>query len=260
MPFLIETKYLKQAARECMRKASSPGVDGVTWKQYRQNLQPNLIALSERLHKKTWEPSPVRVINVTLRTGKERTLVVPVVEDRIVHRAMKNALQPVLETRAFLDFVIGFRPGRTRLTALRKAMQYINQQQTFVADIDVANVSEQVTVSEASSWIANWISDASFLRLIVTALAGLPTPLSLGGGLSPLLIDLRLVPTDWKLSNLNVIRVADNYCVFCDTQEKAKEAFEFVQECLKESGLTPSPEKSSIRSMTNPEDLFLVAG
>ena len=51
-------------------------------------------------------------------TGKVLDLLVPTVEDRIVHRAMRNCVEPILEERAFADFVSGSdrRPGRAACT------------------------------------------------------------------------------------------------------------------------------------------------
>jgi hypothetical protein len=41
-------------------------------------------------------------------TGKRMPTFVPPVIDRLVHRAMRNTIEPILEAHAFQDWVSGF--------------------------------------------------------------------------------------------------------------------------------------------------------
>ena len=38
MPYLVDVRHLVAAARLCMRRASAPGVDGLTWAGYRRGV------------------------------------------------------------------------------------------------------------------------------------------------------------------------------------------------------------------------------
>jgi hypothetical protein len=243
-----------------MRRASSPGADGITWREYRHDLNARLALLSQELRDGTWKPHPPKENRRRSFSGKEFLFVIPTVEERIVHRAMRNVIEPILEAHTFLDFVSGYRPGRNRLTSVRQAMAYLASGKSVVADIDVANATGHVTLDEPIDWLADWISDGTFLQSVRQALQALPTPMCPGSGLAPLLINLRLVPVDWALSGLNVVRFADNYCIFCDSIEDAKQAFELLRYLIATRGLGIAHNKSKIRSDANPEDLFLIAG
>jgi hypothetical protein len=47
---------------------------------------------------------------------------------------------------------------------------------------------------------------------------------------------------------------------FCDSLPAAKDAFQKVETCLREHGMSPAAMKSWTRQNVNPEDLFLVDG
>jgi len=260
MPLLVDPRRLRRAARACMRRASAPGADGVSWAAYRKGLDGRLAELAQRLADGTWRPGPVRTVQLDTFTGKRMAAVIPTVEDRVVHRALRTCLDGVLESGALAGFVSGFRPRRNRVTAVGQAAAHLAQGCRWVADVDVARVSRGATVDEAVSWVAGCVQDGTFLKRVRTALAGLPEPMAPGGGLSPTLINLRLRPVDAALAELRVVRFCDNYCVFAESSAEASRAFTLVEGALAAAGLSPSLSKSRVRHGVNPEDLFLIGG
>ena len=54
----IDVDFLREAYRRT-RKSSAPGVDGVTAKQYAENLESNLLSLHERLRSGRYQAPPV---------------------------------------------------------------------------------------------------------------------------------------------------------------------------------------------------------
>ena len=260
MPLLTSPQRLKKAARACMRPGSSPGSDGITWFDYRKNLGDRLEKLASALIDKTWRPKPFKLHRMETITGKRFLITIPTVEDRIVHRAMRSCIEPILEQQAFAEFVFAYRPGRGRLAAVRQGMNYLRENRSWVADADVADASGGAKLDDVMDWLSVWISDGVFLSLVREALKGLPSPLAPGSGLWPLLFNLRLLPADRMLQDLAVVRFADNYCVFTNSYHEAQNAFDLIEETLHTCGLHISPEKSGIKRNVNPEDLFLIAG
>jgi RNA-directed DNA polymerase len=260
MPLLYGEARLRSAARSCMRRCSAPGADGITWAAYRQGLASRITALSTALREGIWTPSPLRTTQIVNYIGKRFTAVIPTAEDRIVHRAMRNAVEPVLEAEAFAGWVSGYRPGRNRITAVRDAMHYLQAGQVFVADIDVARTSSGSTAQEVTGWLAVYVSDGTFLSRFRTALLALPEPIVPGTGLAPLLINLRLSRVDARVSGLPAVRFADNYCLFAASMADAEAAYKLLTAALAAEGLQPNPRKSRIRARANAEDLFLLDG
>ncbi|WP_406076116.1 reverse transcriptase domain-containing protein [Streptomyces virginiae] len=260
MPFLIEPRHLKRAARLCMRRASAPGADGQTWAAFRTGMPGRLDQLAEDLRRGQWRPGPVKESHVIAYTGKRIGMVIPTVGDRIVHRAMRCAIEPVLESRAFAPWVSGFRPGRNRLTSLRQAAHHLQAGRVCVADVDVKQASAGSSTEEVIGWLADHIQDGTFLARVRTALEVLPDPIAPGCGLSPMLLNLRLSRVDSALHGLHVVRFADNYCLFASDQAQAEAANDALIAALGMAGLKPHPGKSRIRSAANAEDLFLISG
>lgn len=259
MPLLSEP-HLGRALRQCGRRASTPGADGMTWGQLRSEASSLLPRLAEQLAAGTWQPGPIREVQIPTYTGKQMLTHVPPVLDRLVHRAMRNAIEPVLEARAFCGWVSGFRSRRSRITALRHAAEHHGTGLRWVADIDVASVSEGATVDEVVDWHAEYIHDGSFLARLRTALAAMPSPIAPGSGLAPMLINLRLAQVDRRLSGHRIVRFADNYIAFAATRDDAQEAFYTISEELGLLRLWPNATKSRIRDDVNVEDLFLIGG
>ncbi len=76
---LIDVELLREAYRRT-RKDSSPGVDGVTAKQYAANLEANLRNLHERLRKQQYYAAPVKRTYLEKDDGSERPIGMPVFE------------------------------------------------------------------------------------------------------------------------------------------------------------------------------------
>jgi RNA-directed DNA polymerase len=257
---MLGVRFLARALREGGRRRSAPGVDQVTWAAYRRAAPVRIPRLADALRDGTWRSGPLRHQPIPTYAGKQLPCVLPIVEDRIVHRAMRSAIEPILEANAFADWVSGFRPGRNRLTALRQAMGHLDAGCTWVADIDVEQVSADTDADEVTDWLARYVHDGTFLQRFKTALAGLPSPLAPGSGLAPMLINLRLSAADQSLGGRRVVRFADNYCAFASTRQLATEAYERIIEALRSIGLRPNARKSRIREGACAEDLFLIGG
>lgn len=259
MPLLSES-HLRRALRQCGRRASAPGADGMTWGQLRREARTALPQLAIELAEGTWQPGPVRDVQLPTYTGKQLHTAIPTARDRLVHRALRNAVEPVLEANAFRDWVSGFRPRRNRITSLRQAAVYYQAGFRWVADLDVASVSEGATLEEVIDWHAEYIHDGTFLARLRSALAAMPSPIAPGSGLAPMLINLRLSQVDKKVSGLRVVRFADNYLAFTRTRADAQEAFYAISDALLSLRLRPNEVKSRIREDVNVEDLFLIGG
>ena len=90
---------------------ASPGVDGVTWQDYGQDLVANLRDLHERVHSGRYRAKPSRRAYIPKADGRLRPLGITALEDKILQRAVVEVLNAIYEAD-FLGFSYGFRPGR----------------------------------------------------------------------------------------------------------------------------------------------------
>src|SRR5215470_16180023 len=104
-------------ARWDLSPKAAPGVDGVTWADYGQDLAGNLRDLHDRVHGGRYQARPSRRAYIPKADGRLRPLGIAALEDKIVQRAVAGVLNAVYETD-FLGFSYGFRPGRSPHDAL----------------------------------------------------------------------------------------------------------------------------------------------
>src|SRR5262249_54644484 len=176
---------------------------------YRRDLDARISDLATRLRSGTWQPAPVRPVTWP-SWGKIMTVAVPTVEDRIVHRALRLAAEPVLIRDAYPAWMYGWRPRAGRVEAVTAAAEHLAAGRTWVADLDVAAATTGATVHQAMDWLTRWIHDGTYLRLVRRVLDELPSPLAPGSGLTPMLTNLRLTAVDGQLSGLRLVRLTDN--------------------------------------------------
>jgi len=84
----LRTAYL------AIKRDAAAGEDGETWQHYRENLEGNLRDLSLRLKRGAYRARPVRRAYIP-KDGGKRPLGVPVLEDKIVQRAVVEVLNAI---------------------------------------------------------------------------------------------------------------------------------------------------------------------
>ena len=120
----------------CKPKAA-PGVDGVTWQDYGQDLEANLRDLHARVHRGSYRAKPVRRAYIPKRDGRLRPLGIAALEDKVCQRAVVEVLNGIYEAD-FLGFSYGFRPGRSPHDALDALAVGIERRKVnWVLDADI---------------------------------------------------------------------------------------------------------------------------
>ena len=90
-----------------LKKTAAAGVDGVTWHDYEQNLEANIAALHDRIHRGAYRALPSRRVWIPKPDGRQRPLGIAAVEDKIVQQAVLWVLQSIYE-QDFLGFSYGY--------------------------------------------------------------------------------------------------------------------------------------------------------
>ncbi|MEU5811559.1 RNA-directed DNA polymerase [Streptomyces sp. NPDC047718] len=188
----------------------------MTWKTFRQDMPARVEILSAALSDGTWRPGPLRIQEFDA-WGKRHTVTTPTAADRIVHRALRNAIEPVLERDAYPPWMFGWHRRAGRPLAVAAAARHLHAGLSWVADIDVAAASRGVALEDAITSVARFVHDGHVLALLRRILTALPDPLAPGSGLSPMLTNLRMTPVDQQLTGWLAVRMTDNYTLFAAT-------------------------------------------
>jgi RNA-directed DNA polymerase len=120
MEEVCERENLKAALRQVKANKGSPGVDGMTVGSIQDYLKQHWPAIREQLLNGTYEPKPVRRVEIPKPDGGVRKLGIPAVLDRFIQQAVMQVLQRRWD-RTFSDHSYGFRPGRSARQAVAQA-------------------------------------------------------------------------------------------------------------------------------------------
>src|SRR3954447_1688300 len=230
MEAVCERENLKAALKQVKANKGSPGVDGMTVVGIKDYLNQHWPAIREQLLNGTYEPKPVRRVEIRKPDGGVRKLGIPTVLDRFIQQAVMQVLQRGWD-RTFSDHSYGFRPGRSAQQAVAQAQQYIAEGHGWCVDLDLEKFYDRVNHDKLMGQIAKRVEDKRLLKLIRAFLNagvmenGLVSPsvegTPQGGPLSPLLSNLVLDEFDRELERRGhrFVRYADDSNVYVRSEQ-----------------------------------------
>ena len=160
-----------RACYDSLPANKATGVDGVTKKEYGENLEENLLDLSARLKRMGYRPGPSRRSYIP-KAGSEkgRPLGISNFEDKIVEKAVKRTLEPIYET-VFEDSSYGYRPGRSQHQCLDALGRTIQQKRVnHVVEADIRGFFGAVNHEWTVKFLRHRIGDERVIRVIIRML------------------------------------------------------------------------------------------
>ncbi len=141
--FHLMNVELLRGCFERLRKDAASGIDGITKEEYGKELEANLTAVVERLHRMSYIPQPVRRVYIPKPgSTKQRPLGIPALEDKLVQAGLVRILEAIYEAD-FIDDSYGFRPGRGCHNALRALSQTVEKGMThYIVEADIKGFLE----------------------------------------------------------------------------------------------------------------------
>ena len=149
-----------------LREDAAPGVDGLTWTDYEQNLERNLEDLHARIHRGAYRARPSRRTYLPKPDGRQRPLAIAALEDKIVQRATVAVLNAIYE-EDFLGFSYGFRPLRGTHDALDALVVGIESTKVnWILDADLRSFFDEISQQWLVRFLEHRIGDRRIIRLI----------------------------------------------------------------------------------------------
>jgi len=240
MEAVVERSNMLAALHQVERNEGAAGVDGMTVGDLRAYLQEQWPEIRERLLLGSYEPKPVRRVEIAKPDGKGmRKLGIPTVVDRLIQQALHQVMNPIFDP-GFSKSSYGFRPGRSAHDAVKQAREYVRDGRRWVVDLDLERFFDWVKHDILMARVARKVKDKRVLLLIrkylqagvmeegltVASLEGTPQ----GGPLSPLLSNIMLDDLDKELERRGhrFCRYADD----CNVYVRSRHAGERVMESL----------------------------
>jgi RNA-directed DNA polymerase len=257
---------LFREAFHAFKRGSAPGVDGLTWATYAENLEASLADLNARVHRGAYRALPARRTWIPKADGRQRPLAVAALEDKIVQKATAAVLNSIYEEE-FLGFSYGFRPGRGQHDALDALAYAITTRKVnFILDADIRSFFDEVSQSWLVRFVEHRIGDPRIVRLIQKWLRagvledGVVTVSEKGTGqgavISPLLANIYLHyvfdlwAERWRRreakGDMIIVRYADDVVVGFESEADARRFWDAMRQRFEEFALSLHPEKTRL--------------
>lgn len=262
MELVVERENCLRALKRVRQNKGSPGVDGMTVEDLPAYLAEHWAEIREQLLAGTYQPMPVRRVEIPKSGGGVRQLGIPTVLDRFIQQLMLQVLQPIFDP-TFSDHSHGFRPGRRAHDAVREAQKYMQDGRRWVVDVDLEKFFDRVNHDVLMGKLENRIGDRRLLRAIRRYLeAGIMadgvamerhegTPQ--GGPLSPLLANVLLDEVDKELEKRGhaFVRYADDCNVYVRSRRAGERIMEVLRGFYARLRLRVNEEKSAVARVWN---------
>ena len=258
MEVVVEPGNVRKALARVRRNKGAPGLDGMTVGELGAWLKEHWPETKSRLLDGTYEPQPVRRVEIPKASGGVRPLGVPTVLDRFIQQAVMQVLQGDWDG-SFSDASYGFRPGRSAHQAVERAQEHIGAGYAVVVDLDLEKFFDRVNHDILMGLVAKRVVDKRLLRLIRGFLTagvldgGLVGPSTegtpQGGPLSPLLSNLMLDVLDRELEKRGhrFVRYADDCNIYVRSRRAGERVMASVTRFLaRRLKLTVNAAKSAV--------------
>ena len=255
---VCERENCQQALKRVKANKGRPGVDGMTVQELPEYLKQHWPAIREQLQSGTYQPQPVKRVEIPKPDGGVRKLGIPTVLDRFIQQAVMQVLQRKWDG-TFSEHSYGFRPGRSAHQAVEQAQRYIAEGYRWVVDMDLEKFFDRVNHDRLMAKLAGRISDQRMLKLIRAILTagvmenGLVGPVDegtpQGGPLSPLLSNIVLDELDRELEQrgLRFVRYADDSNIYVRSRRAGERVMANLTRFLsKKLKLTVNQQKSAV--------------
>jgi group II intron reverse transcriptase/maturase len=257
MERVVERGNAQAALKRVKQNQGSPGVDGMAVDELPEYLAENWERIRAQLLEGTYQPKPVREVEIPKSGGGVRKLGIPTALDRFIQQSILQVLQPMFDP-TFSQHSYGFRPGRSAHQAVCEAQRYIQEGKRVVVDVDLEKFFDRVNHDVLMGRLDKRIEDKRMLGLIRRYLeAGIMadgvvmeryegTPQ--GGPLSPLLANVLLDEVDKELEKrgLSFVRYADDLNIYVGSWRAGEDAMETLRRLYARLRLRINEAKSAV--------------
>jgi RNA-directed DNA polymerase len=259
---VIDSNNLFSACEKVKANKGARGIDGMTVDELFGHVSKYLYYLKRKLKDGTYQPLPVKRVEIPKPDGSKRKLGIPCVRDRMVQQAIYQVIGGIIDPH-FSEMSYGFRPNRNQHQAIEQSIKYYEQGYKVVVDCDLKSYFDTINHQKLMEYLKIFIQDKVVLKLIWKFLksgilengitksteSGAPQ----GGVLSPILSNVYLNQLDKELEKRGhkFVRFADDFCIYVKSKRAGQRVLESITKFLENDlKLTVNSTKSKVGSPT----------
>lgn len=269
---ILSRNNLNQAFQQVKRNKGAEGIDDMSIEEAKEYLRQQKEEIIDAIRQRTYQPKPVRRVEIPKPSGGVRLLGIPTVTDRVIQQAIAQVLTPIFD-KDFHNSSYGFRPNRNAHMAITQGLKDMTEGYRWIVDIDLEKFFDTVNHDRLMNLVSRKITDGDVISLIRKYLvsgimvngkyeeSSVGTPQ--GGNLSPLLSNILLNELDQELEKrgLQFVRYADDCIILVKSEFAARRVMRSVTRYIEETlGLTVNTAKSKVVKPSDPTFKFLGFG
>lgn len=255
---LFSKRNLNQAFAHLEEKRDSCGSDGVPLSELKEYWDLNHERIIHEIKEGIFCPGVVKNFEIVNKAGKRRVVSHMCSIDRLICRLLAQKLERYIAP-AFLSHSYAYQEGKGVTEAAQQAGYYIEQQDNFVAVLDIKDYFDDISQELLMKLLREKIEDESILNLIKDYLSCKVEfegqihikrkGILQGSPISPVLSNLYLHNLDVYMEETGYhwIRFADNIYIYSSDEDGASQAYNDVyQRIQRDFRLTVNKRKSGV--------------
>ena len=255
---ILSRENMLKAWKRVKANKGAAGVDAMSIEAFPEFIRHHWQAIRSSLRKGTYQPKPVRRVQIPKPTGGKRPLGIPTVLDRVIQQAIAQVLGPLFEP-VFSQNSYGYRPQRSAHQAIRAVKETVQEGYTVAVDADLSRFFDTVNHDVLMRLLSVRVHDKRTMKLVARYLrAGVsinghvePTTQGVpqGGPLSPLLANVVLNELDRELEQRGhrFARYADDFIIQVKSQAAGERVYAGIRKFIeKRLHLSVNEDKSKV--------------
>lgn len=255
---IIDRNNVEKALKQVIANRGAGGADGMRVDELRPFISTHYQQLRTSILEGSYQPQPVKKVEILKPEGGKRMLGIPTVTDRLIQQCINQVLTGMYDS-TFDEWSYGFRPNRNAHQAILQAQSFLQEGYVWTVELDLAKFFDTVNHDKLMGILMKRIEDKRVLKLIRNYLkagimeGGVVSPRTegtpQGSPLSPILSNIILDKLDKELRERGhrFVRYADDCTIYVKSEKSAERSSESIITYIeKELKLKVNREKTRI--------------